>query len=270
MVADLNLICENISIFYMGSEHCLPGHCHSTGFYDRYLIHYIVSGKGKFICDGKTYYLHSGNAFLIAGEKGGYYEADHEDPWYYIWFNISGNMANNFLKSTGLSRQNPIYTTNNPQKITSHLEYLIKNQSENNEFLNCGTMLSILGDMIKYNANEIDNTKKTNIDYVNMCKNYIHMNYFKKIRVEGLCKFVKIEHSYLYRLFISELGQSPMDYILDYKLKRAEKLLTTTELSISDISSAIGYDDRFAFSKMFSKKYGLSPLKYRNKFKTGT
>ena len=96
------------------------------------------------------------------------------------------------------------------------------------------------------------------------------MNYFKKIRVEDLCKFVKIEHSYLYRLFISELGQSPMDYILDYKLKRAEKLLTTTELSISDISSAIGYDDRFAFSKMFSKKYGLSPLKYRNKFKTGT
>lgn len=69
METDLNLICENISIFYMGSQHCEPGHNYSTGFCDRYLIHYIVSGKGKFKCDGITYNLKAGNAFLIAGEK---------------------------------------------------------------------------------------------------------------------------------------------------------------------------------------------------------
>ena len=171
------------------------------------------------------------------------------------------------MKSTGLSRKNPIYTTTNPQKISKRLEYLVNHQYENNEFLNCGTMLAILGDMIKYNANEVDNAKKSNIEYVNMCKNYIHMNYFRKIRVDELCSFVKIEHSYLYRLFISELGQSPMDYILEYKLKHAEKLLRSTEYSIADIALAIGYDDSFAFSKMFSKKYGISPLKYRNRFK---
>lgn len=264
MERDLNMICENISVFYMGSQHCPPGHSYSTGFCDRYLIHYIVSGKGKFICDGITYELKEGNAFLIAGEKGGYYEADHDDPWYYIWFNISGNMANNFLKSTGLSRKNPIYTTNNPKIISEHLEALINSRFENNEFLNCGAMLSILGDMIKYNLNEVNNNRKQNIEYVNMCKNYIHMNYFRKIRVDELCSFVRLEHSYLYRLFINEIGQSPMEYIIDYKMKRAEKLLKTTELSVADIAASVGYDDRFAFSKIFTKKYGISPSKYRN------
>ena len=60
-----------------------------------------------------------------------------------------------------------------------------------------------------------------------------------------------------------ETGMSPCDYIIDYKMKRAEKQLLKTNLSVGEIALSVGYADRLAFSKRFAKKMGMSPTEYR-------
>lgn len=254
---------DNISIFFVGSQKCEPGHNYSVGYRNRYLIHYIVSGKGKFVRNGKTYHLKKGDAFFILDENGGYYEADKNDPWYYIWFNISGSMADYFLKSVGVSPDNPIYTTTDPEIIARQLEEIVGLNEDNNEFLMCGATISLLGTMIKYNQNTVAPIKITSTEYVKTCKEYIKLNLHNKVSVDDLCKCVGLEHSYLYRLFKKEINMSPVEYIINHKLECAKNLLLNTNLSVGDISCAVGYDDRFAFSKQFKKKYGSSPLKFR-------
>lgn len=50
---------------------------------------------------------------------------------------------------------------------------------------------------------------------------------------------------------------------MELKLKKAGRLLDTTELPVAMISSSLGFEDQMDFSKTFRKKYGMSPSAYR-------
>ena len=258
----MNFAYDSMSIFDIGSQQCEPGHHWSIGYIDRYLIHYIIKGKGKFLCKDKEYQLKRGNAFLITGEKGGYYQADNEDPWQYIWINISGGVADNFLNAVSLSRNSPVYETSRPDIIEKCFSALLKIGDENS-FLVSGAFFTLMGEMIRYNSKKIIPERKSPKEYVNMYKNYISVNSYRRITVKSLCEYVGLEHSYLYRLFMEEEKTSPCEYIMNYKLKKAKQLLRETSLSVGAIASSVGYEDALAFSKLFSKKEGMPPTAYR-------
>ena len=58
-----------------------------------------------------------------------------------------------------------------------------------------------------------------------------------------------------------------MKYILDIRIRNAQVLLETTDYSIANIASVIGYDNPMYFSRMFRKAKGLSPAKYRKTYR---
>lgn len=256
-------VCETMSVYEIGSQQCAPGHRWSVDYTDRYLIHYIFSGKGIFVCDGKEYHLSRGNAFLITGEKAGYYRADDEEPWHYMWINISGDMAKRFLKSISLSRAEPVYKTVNPDEVEKCFKELAENQNENS-FIVSGAFHTLMGNMIRYSEKREAHEHRSIKEYVELCKNYIGINSYKRITMKMLCDYIGLEHSYLYRLFRQEAGMSPCEYIIDYKIKLARQLLEETALSVSEIAGSLGYDDGLAFSKLFSKKTGMPPSFYRS------
>ena len=64
-------------------------------------------------------------------------------------------------------------------------------------------------------------------------------------------------------MFIKYLGESPQKYLLNLRMYKATLLLKETDLSISQISSNIGYDDPLFFSKTFSKHFSISASQYR-------
>ena len=258
-----NFLCEAMTAYDIGSQRCAPGHRWAIGYTDRFLIHYVVSGKGTFETGGKKYCLHKGNAFLITGEKGGAYEADKIEPWHYVWINISGEMAVKFLKNVGVSEKNPIFESIGPDKLNQFAENLIQKRRENS-FIVSGALYEFMGEMIKTSKNRTEIAGKNPEDYINICKNYIIVNSHKKITVNDLSAFIELDRTYLYRLFKKELDMSPNEFILGYKIKRAEELLLTTQLSVKEIANSIGYDDSLAFSRLFSKRYGISPTKFKS------
>ena len=224
---------------------------------------HLFSGNGIFVCDGKEYHLSRGNAFLITGEKAGYYRADDEEPWHYMWINISGDMAKRFLKSISLSRAEPVYKTVNPDEVEKCFKELAENQNENS-FIVSGAFHTLMGNMIRYSEKREAHEHRSIKEYVELCKNYIGINSYKRITMKMLCDYIGLEHSYLYRLFRQEAGMSPCEYIIDYKIKLARQLLEETALSVSEIAGSLGYDDGLAFSKLFSKKTGMPPSFYRS------
>lgn len=253
-----------LSVFEIGLEECAPGHSFSTAFTDRFLIHYILSGRGIFRTGGAEYTLSEGHAFLI-GSRYSYYEADKYNPWTYAWINISGDAAAYFLKLTGLSPETPIYRTTNKKAVGEHI-YNMLDSARTDGFSFHGSVFSLLGAMAETNA------KKPSSDtsgaspaerYVELCREYIHTNYYRNITVRDICAAAGLEYSYLFRLFKSIAGTSPGRYLTDYRLSRAAFLLRETPMSVGEISDAVGYEDRTAFSKAFAKSRGMSPKSYR-------
>ncbi len=111
--------------------------------------------------------------------------------------------------------------------------------------------------------------------------NYLNNNNFSKI--DEIIDEIKINFSdntsnqdYAYkcglslphflRCFKQVTGTSPLNYKLNLRINHAKQLITSTELSINQISQVVGFNDPFHFSRYFKKLTGHSPKEYREKF----
>ncbi len=92
---------------------------------------------------------------------------------------------------------------------------------------------------------------------------YIAENLAKPLSVDSLCRTFGVSKNSLYANFHTAFGKTVNEYITDMRLKQAKKLLCETSLSIDRISEQTGFASYTYFSRLFKKKYGLSPLAYR-------
>ncbi|WP_171686776.1 helix-turn-helix transcriptional regulator [Paenibacillus planticolens] len=92
---------------------------------------------------------------------------------------------------------------------------------------------------------------------------YIHRNMNKAIRIEELIAQSGLSRTTFFSRFRSITGQSPSDYILNLKLESAKVSLETTNVSLKEIAAHLQFYDEFHFSKLFKRKYGLSPSAFR-------
>ncbi|MDD6915982.1 MAG: AraC family transcriptional regulator [Eubacteriales bacterium] len=253
---------SNITLLQCGESYCPPLHEWKPDIKSTYLIHFIVSGKGCFFCGDKTYDLCAGNAFVVTPNSGASYRADKYEPWHYMWFEISGELAVSFLKRLSIDFDNPIYTTNNIDIVHIKFESLLTSLRSNNEFTKCGALNSLMGAMIETNTQANLNAPYSPNSYVDVCIKYIHNNYTKRITVSELCELVNVNRSHLFRLFKQTVGQSPTEYIINYKLSKSKDILSLGG-SVKDAANIVGYADTNAFSKLFKKAFGISPGKYK-------
>ena len=101
-------------------------------------------------------------------------------------------------------------------------------------------------------------------DYAKFMKEYIEKNYGKYIRLKDLSVVAHLSSSRLSVLFREKYGTSFTNYLIDFRMKKAQEFLRETDKSIKDIASLVGYDDYMQFSKMFKKKVGMTQQQYKN------
>ena len=74
----------------------------------------------------------------------------------------------------------------------------------------------------------------------------------------------------LYRKFKSILGSSANEFIRNYRIKKAARLLIETDLNVSEILYDVGFTNRSYFSKCFKKSFDMSPKEYAKKHRVNT
>ena len=83
------------------------------------------------------------------------------------------------------------------------------------------------------------------------------------ITIEQLSQEVALSPYYLIRLFRRVYKQTPHQYLIQQRIARAKDLLRTTDLSITEICAAVGFESLGSFSTLFHNVAGLSPSAYR-------
>ena len=103
------------------------------------------------------------------------------------------------------------------------------------------------------------------INTINQVLDYIRQNYQNSICLDDL--IIQANSNVSKRHFISFFQQytsyTPIDYLNNFRIERAKTLLTSTNMQISAISQEVGFQDEFYFSRMFKKRVGIAPSKYR-------
>ena len=92
---------------------------------------------------------------------------------------------------------------------------------------------------------------------------YVDTHLEEDISLEQAADISGVSSFYLSKLFKEEKGETFINFISGKRLEKARQLLAETELSIKEITAAVGYNDQNYFSRIFKSKYGLSPKEYR-------
>lgn len=100
-------------------------------------------------------------------------------------------------------------------------------------------------------------------DWLHRSREYINLHYMEGITVADAVRHAGIQRSHFSTSFTEHFGISPLHYLQRLRLSKGAQLLRETALSVTEISSTIGYSDLYSFTRAFTKQYGISPSGYR-------
>ena len=95
---------------------------------------------------------------------------------------------------------------------------------------------------------------------------YILHNTASRITVSELSNFCNCSESYLSRIFKRRTGVNINIYVNKVRVEQAKRALTTTDDSIAEIASCVGFNDPNYFSRVFTRIMSISPTEYRRRF----
>lgn len=95
---------------------------------------------------------------------------------------------------------------------------------------------------------------------------YIHEHYAEKISIARLSSAAYLSERECYRIFQDCLHMTPVQYITEFRIQMACRMLTESRCSITEISQACGLGSSSYFGRIFRERTGYSPLEYRRKW----
>lgn len=255
---------------------------HSTSHFHPFTeIFFITHGNGTMEIDSIDVAVKEGDLIIINPncphtEKSSYNRMDQLE---YIVFAINNlALANKSLPKLNGDDPNPTYykimnLNNNKSVILYYLNTLVREVEEKqaNYELACKSILTLFIIYISRNTESTlliaDNPEKLNIECVKI-KNYIDSHYSENITLDILSNLSYVNKFHLVHLFTKQMGISPINYLINKRIEESKNLLTTTNYSIRDISTIVGFSNSSYFSQMFKKFTGDSPRIYKNKYTT--
>ncbi|MFH0325822.1 AraC family transcriptional regulator [Clostridium perfringens] len=251
-----------------GIEQGIPGLGYNYEVLKNAVIHYVTKGYGTFKFNGKVYTLKQGDIFILLKGMQVEYVASIDDPWEYYWIGFSGSNANEYLNRTSITNSCVANCKENskiPQIILNMCEISkTYNPSRSDDILLLKELYSLLYTLIEEFPKPFEYKDKELHTYIQDALNFINSNFMYSITVQEIADYVNLSRSYLYKMFIKNLGISPQRYLINLRMYKATLLLKGTKLPIGEVASSVGYSDSLLFSKTFSKHFSMSPLNYRN------
>lgn len=107
----------------------------------------------------------------------------------------------------------------------------------------------------------------SNIARLQIMMSFIHSHYTEPIQLSDIAAAVHISKNCCMQIFKNEIQQSPVSYLIQYRLKSAAQLLSSTETKIVAIAERCGFHDASYFCRIFKELYKVSPAEYRKKFR---
>jgi len=181
------------------------------------------------------------------------------------WIRLSGPLARQFMRTLGTTEENPCAPAKNPKQVSKlmrKLQYMGKHYNAQTDMQSIA-VLHELAIACGYSG-ELAQKQSSLAERI---RDAMDMQLDSAMNVEGYARAFGVSRSLVFLEFKKHFGASPVKVLNEIRIERARTLLTSTELSITEIAAACGDDNPLYFSKRFHKACGMSPTGYREKFK---
>ncbi|MBS4203367.1 AraC family transcriptional regulator [Lederbergia citrea] len=268
-------------------EHNLPPmHCH-----DFIELIYVVDGEAQHVFENEAYSISTNHIFII---NPGEFHTFHIEPGKKIelinCLFLPSILHDTWLKELGVSQSMDFYYIHpfldmsdrfhhslNLQgdysfHVQSLLEYMIKEFES--ALIGFSSLIKLKLAELLIVLSRIYNEKETlmkNISsqyderklLVRRICGYLERHYDQKISTQTLCELFNISTRHLNRLFKQDTGLTVIEMIHKIRIEKAKQLLIKSNEKVIDVAIKVGYDDPAFFSRLFKRKIGCSPGRYK-------
>lgn len=261
----------DLGLYQFGWEQCDPSHSFGPAARNHYLFHYCISGTGILIANNTkgesiTYQIKSGQGFLLFPQQISTYIADHEIPWEYVWIEFDGLRVKEAVELTGMRMDQPVYKARYKdisETMKEEMLYIVNHKKES-PFHLIGHLYLFLDSLIRSSTSaQTDKGNNLRDFYIKEAFSFIEQNFQNDISVEDIAASCGLNRSYFGKIFHENMGKSPREFLISYRMTKAAELLKLTDLPIADIGNAVGYPNQLHFSRAFKNVYGISPRQWR-------
>lgn len=259
------------------TDFIVPWHWH-----EELELGYLQEGDGKIITLDAEYVVRQGEGFFInsnvmdmkksavPGQR--VLEINHIFHPVFLSGHFKSRFDKKYLAPVINNHQIEVYIIRRGQptanKILSNLWQLKELQSYENMEFQTRNILSetwlLLLEELRTNYDAHKSVKAEQQDRIRTMLSFIHTRYKDKITVAQIAEAAGISEREAMRSFRSSLNQSPIEYLIAYRLHEAKKLLRNSDLPITDICYQCGFSESSYFGKAFRKAYGLTPREFRS------
>ena len=220
-------------------------------------LYFVTGGSGVLYSEQEKVVLEPGYVYLApCGLPCGFYGTDSVTKLYFHVNLILPDGYDLFLKATGFARL--AYDT----EMTEQLRKLYLSQDPAEHIRLKARLWEIVG---KFADAIVPNTTRREVfsARIGQAVDYIHKHLSADLTVKQVAEALFCSETTLGTAFRKEMGATVGQYIEDMVFFEAQQMLLTTQNSIGQISSTLGFSDQFYFSRRFRKRYGISPKEYR-------
>lgn len=253
----------------------------SLHYHDAYEIYYLISGERYYFIKDKTYHATPGTLVMINPFDIHCTSNYDETPYERIILSFKKSYINSVssaFEDVNLLRcfESGVHLIEIGEQHKALAEGLLNLMLEeyksddtlslNKDYIVKNTLSELLLLISKYIGREKceeTNYKNSIHKTISEVVAYINNNYSDDITLKSIAERFFISSCYLSRTFKAVTGSSLIEYINGVRIKVAQKLLKTTDMGITEISSAVGFKNTTHFGRIFKLYIGISPLKYR-------
>lgn len=230
-------------------------------YHNNFEIYFITKGNVTYFIDDRIYEVQAGDLVIIP-DRVLHYTKYYGDRHSRKLINCSRRYIPSALLPTISTF---FYLYRNPSTVKDVLELFEKIEKE---YTSPDSMseeiITLYMHMLFYT---LERNKENCIDvesqnrYTGEAVEYIKKNFSQKITLGEAAKNLSMSPEHLSRTFRKETGIGFNRYLNLIRLQHAETLLKTTDMTVSEIAEACGFEDSNYFSHKFKELYGISPKK---------
>ncbi|MCR4735728.1 MAG: AraC family transcriptional regulator [Treponema sp.] len=222
-------------------------------------ILFTISGKGVFKCEGKTIILKKNDLlYMPPGIVHEYFP--QKNDWQTKWLVFRGEYIDSLMKNLGFKKWF-VKNVENLSEIENPFDRLFKLSESSENSQKCSILLYEFILLIKRNCLEKSNPL-TNL-HVQKAIKYMEENYSRDITIEEISKSADLSIQHFCRIFHRITKMRPLEYLAKIRISRAKSLLENSNLSVSQVGKAVGYQDNNYFGIVFKNHEGISPGKWK-------
>ena len=232
---------------------------------EEYILIYCLDGAGWYRTAGQFGAITAGQAFFVLPGEAHAYGADDTQPWIIQWAHFNGEHSPHFLALAGVTEGQQVLSVGRRLNLINLFNELLSALERGYSLyylINAAALLrQILSNIaLLHTYSPPPDAKTLNTEKI---ISYMMDHLSESRRLDDFADEAFMSRSHFSRKFHEKTGYAPYDYFIRLKIQKACELLETSDLSISQISHRLGYQDPYYFSRIFKKIMNVAPKQYR-------